>query len=160
MTRASTPFASPIDGRVLIRAAWQYLTSPPSPDPLFTGSRVASVAFAQDGLGDGGMTVTGTLSLHRHRDDGYTVGIEMPSPVFGGLWAPVRRWSFSLDEVLEVRWEPGRWGGEVVLTAMTREGFADLPGAPRDRFPVRVGRRDRERAQAFAQAVALADLPA
>ena len=159
MTRASSSLYTPSGGWDLIRACWRTFTEPPTQDPPFAGSTLASVPFFQDRLGDGGMTVRGTISLYRTPAGRTRVGIEMPHPIWGGLWAPVRRRSFSLDEVLEVRWEPGRWGGELVLTAMRRDGFSSLPGSPRDRFPIRIGRADRARAEAFAHAVAVTDLP-
>lgn len=156
LMRASPVYVSPV---ALLRTLAGSFRSPLRPDPPFLGVRLASVEFSQDLLSDSGLDVRGTLVLYRKPDGLTRIGVEMPHPVWGGLWAPVRRRSFSLDDILEVRWEPGRWGGELVLTAMARDGFACLPGNPRDRFPVRVARSDRAQAQAFAQAVALADLP-
>ncbi|MEO0560257.1 MAG: hypothetical protein AAF170_18985, partial [Bacteroidota bacterium] len=56
-------------------------------------------------------TIAGTLSLWRTVTGEYRVGVEMPQPHFGGLWSPMRRRSFTLDEVLDVQWTSSFRGG-------------------------------------------------
>ncbi|MDT7856589.1 hypothetical protein RQM47_08050 [Rubrivirga sp. S365] len=143
-----------------LRLVWRELAAPPVVDAAFPGVRLADVPVTLGGLGDGALSVAGTLSLHRTAAGAHRLGVELPHPLFGGLRLPVRRRVYSLDDVLDVRWEPGRWGGTLRLTPMERGGLRDLPGRPRGAVSFGVGRGDRARAEAFAHAVAVADLPA
>ena len=147
-----------------VAALWRELTAPLPRDPALPGVPTESVRVGYrvpvlvSWMGDTETAVEGTLSLRR-TDAGHVLGVEMPRPLFGGLRSFVGRRAVSLDDVLDVRWEPGRWGGALVVTPMGSGPLDAFPGRPRGPVRLRVGRADRKRAAAFAHAVALADLP-
>lgn len=159
---ASPTFSAPLGS---LMEAWREMTASARPDPALPGHRLASVPVAFDvpvvlsWMGDTKVTVQGTLSLHRLANGRHLLGVEMPHPTFGGFHQPVRRQTLSLDDVLDVRWEPGRWGGALVVTPMGRSGLGAFPSGLRGPVTLRVGRGGRGEAVAFAHAVALADLP-
>ena len=143
---------------------WKEMTASLPRDPALPGVPTASVRVSYrvpvvlSWMGDTETPVEGTLSLRRTAS-GHVLGVELPRPVFGGLRSSVRRHAVSLDDVLDVRWEPGRWGGALVVTPMGEGRLDAFPGRPRGPVRLRVGRAERRQAAAFAHAVALADLP-
>lgn len=125
----------------------------------FVGRRVASVPVTIGSTWSNHVHTTGTLVLLGRADGTHRLGVEMQGGLAGTLLPGRYRWSFTLDEVLDVRWEPGVWAGTLVVTPLERGALRELPGRPRGEVRFRVARRDRGRAEAFARAVALADLP-
>lgn len=124
------------------------------------GEPVASVAVTLGSALDGRVHARGTLALLRRPDGTHRLGVEVPGSFVGYRLPGDHRWSFSLDEVLDVRWEPGLWAGALVVAPLEPGELRALPGRPRGEARLRVARRDRAAAEAFARAVALADLPA
>ena len=144
---------------------WREALRTPADDPALPGDRLAEVPVSLvvpvvlSLMGDTRVTARGALSLRRLASGRRVLGVEMEHPLFGGFQRPVRRWTVSLDDVVDVRWVPGRWGGALVVTPMGRGSLAAFPGRPRGPVTLRVGRGGRTRAAALARAVALADLP-
>ena len=133
--------------------------SPPSDDPALAGRVEAEVAVSLPVYYDALTHVEGTLSLRR-LDGAPWLGIEVPAPIYGGLASPVRRVALSLDDVLDVVWTPGVWGGTLTVTPLAGGGLGALPTSSRGAVAFEVGRAARRDAEALAHAVALADLPA
>ena len=133
------------------------LVVPPPDDPPLAGTVVSSVDVRLPVYVESAAHVDGVLSLRRGADGAYWIGVEVQHPVY--FASPMRRHAFSLDEVLDAVWTPGVLGGRIRLRPMVSDGFSALPLSPSESVEFRVGVRDRDAAEAFVQAVALADLP-
>lgn len=143
----------------LLRELVRTLVSPPARDGAFEGQQVASVPVSLPVHVSNKTAVSGTVSLRRGSSGAYWIGVELPTPILGGLMSPVRRFAFTLDEVLDVVWTPSFRSGTLVLTPMAAGGFRDLPTSPHGPVTFRVSRKDREAAKRLAKTIALVDLP-
>lgn len=146
-------------GLDLLRELVRTIVSPPKREQALGGVQVASVAVTLPVHVETKKEVTGTVSLRRGASGQHWIGIELPFPLFGGLMSPVRRRSFTLDEVLDVVWTPSFRGGTLVLTPMQPGLFRDLPNAPHGPVTFLVTRKDKAAAERLARTVALVDLP-
>jgi len=152
--------ARPLEiGLGLLRELVRTVAPSPARDGAFEGEQVASVPVSLSALGSDKATVVGTLSIQRGRSGAYWIGVELPTPILGGLMSPVRQFAFSLDEVLDVVWTSSFRSGTLVLTPMTAGGFRDLPTSPHGPVTFRVARKDRAAAERLAKTIALVDLP-
>ena len=146
-------------GLDLLRELVRTVVSPPSRDRALGGVQVASVSVTLPVHVETRKEVTGTVSLRRGDSGQHWIGVELPYPLFGGLMSPVRRRSFTLDEVLDVVWTPSFRGGTLVLTPMAPGVFRDLPTSPHGPVTFRVARKDKAAAERLARTIELVDLP-
>ncbi|GAB5534633.1 MAG: hypothetical protein Rubg2KO_08820 [Rubricoccaceae bacterium] len=146
-------------GLDLLRELVRTVVSPPKRERDLGGVQVASVAVTLPVHVETKKEVTGRVSLRRGDSGQHWIGIELPFPLFGGLMSPVRRRSFTLDEVLDVVWTPSFRGGTLVLTPTEPGVFRDLPTSPHGPVTFRVARKDKSAAETLTRAVELVDLP-